>query len=214
MRPLAILLTVAAVALPATAEIKVRILPDGTKHIYNEPAEARARRGQLTLAPVPEQTLDQLIRRYAAAHDLAPRLVQAVIQVESGYNPAAVSNKGAMGLMQLMPETAEELAVSDAFDAAENVRGGTTYLRRMLDRFKGDLEMALAAYNAGPSAVERYRGVPPYAETEAYIGRVLALYHGDPALAHRPAAERPVRGRRPYIVRQGDRILVTTDPPR
>jgi soluble lytic murein transglycosylase-like protein len=99
-----------------------------------------------------------------------------VVQVESGYNPRALSNKGAIGLMQLMPGTAHELGIDDPWNPDRNVEGGTAYLRKMLDFFNGDLEFALAAYNAGPNAVLNHAGIPPYPETRAYVRKIVCLY--------------------------------------
>jgi hypothetical protein len=102
-------------------------------------------------------------------------LLRAVIHAESAFNPMAISNKGAQGLMQLMPGTATDLGVDDAFDAAQNIRGGAQYLARMLKNFNGDERLATAAYNAGPAAVQKYADVPPYAETQVYVERVATL---------------------------------------
>jgi soluble lytic murein transglycosylase-like protein len=118
---------------------------------------------------------DQLIARAAARHGLPPALIKAVVKAESNFQPHALSHKGAQGLMQLMPGTAEDLGVDDPFRPEENVHGGTRYLRAMYDRF-GDWEQALAAYNAGPGAVDRFGGIPPYAETQQYVERVLHYY--------------------------------------
>ncbi|MFP5246026.1 MAG: lytic transglycosylase domain-containing protein [Thermoanaerobaculia bacterium] len=110
------------------------------------------------------------------AHGIDPRLLAAVARRESAWNPNAVSNAGACGLMQLMPATARFLGVRNVFDPRENIFGGARYLRTLLDTFNGDLDLALAAYNAGPGAVENYRGVPPYRETRAYVKAVRANY--------------------------------------
>ena len=119
------------------------------------------------------QRFEPLVQEHAARHSLRPDLVRAVIQVESGFDPRATSPKGAMGLMQLMPATARELGVRNAYDPAENIRGGTAYLRQLLDRYDGSEELALAAYNAGSGAVDRYgRQVPPYQETKEYVRKV------------------------------------------
>jgi soluble lytic murein transglycosylase-like protein len=109
-------------------------------------------------------------------HGVDPRLVAAVARRESAWRADVVSNKGAIGIMQLMPETARYLGVTNAYDARENIFGGARYLRTLLDTFNGDLDLALAAYNAGPGAVEKYRGVPPYRETRAYVAAVRATY--------------------------------------
>jgi soluble lytic murein transglycosylase len=118
---------------------------------------------------------DGLILLTALEHDVPPGLVKAVIAAESLFDSDAVSRKGAQGLMQLMPTTASKLGVADPFSADQNVRGGVRYLRQMLDRY-GDMQRALAAYNAGPTAVDRYQGIPPYPETRAYVRRVMTYY--------------------------------------
>jgi soluble lytic murein transglycosylase-like protein len=123
--------------------------------------------------PAASPRFDDIVVAHAQRHALRPELVRAVIQVESGYNPTATSAKGAMGLMQLMPATARELGVRNAYDPEENIRGGTAYLRQLLDRYAGNEELALAAYNAGSGAVDRYgQRVPPFRETRDYVRKV------------------------------------------
>jgi soluble lytic murein transglycosylase-like protein len=118
---------------------------------------------------------DQLITEHASQHAINPDFVRAVIQAESAFNPRALSVKGAMGLMQLMPSTAALYRVTDAFDPAQNIRAGVSYLKSLLTRFNDDQSLALAAYNAGPGAVEKYgRTVPPYRETRDYVARIKA----------------------------------------
>jgi soluble lytic murein transglycosylase len=162
--------------------------PDGVIHFTDTPRDARYRklpepkRGGAPKLRVPRRgEYDGLIGLTARENEVEPALVKAVIAAESNFDPEAVSRKGAQGLMQLMPVTATDLGVDDPLRPTENVRGGTRYLRLMLDRY-GDLERALAAYNAGPAAVDRYGGIPPYRETQDYVRRVLTYYrhyHGD-----------------------------------
>ena len=125
--------------------------------------------------PGPVHTYDPLIRNAARRQGIPPALVKAVIHAESAFDPYAVSRAGAQGLMQLMPATANELGVSQPFGVTDNIYGGSRYLRMMHDRY-GSWTLALAAYNAGPTAVDRYRGVPPYKETREYVRRVLTYY--------------------------------------
>lgn len=131
----------------------------------------------VSTTPVEESSARELyepfVVEYSNQHSLRPALVRAVIQVESGYNPRALSPKGAMGLMQLMPETARMLGVQRPYDPEQNIRGGTRYLRLLLDKYEGSEELALAAYNAGSGAVDRYgKRIPPYRETRDYVRKV------------------------------------------
>jgi soluble lytic murein transglycosylase-like protein len=152
----------------ATPAASVRgFVPD---EILDEVAAAIARPGPLDLRALAAET--------ATRHGLDPALVLAVISVESGFRPDAVSPKGAQGLMQLMPGTAALLGVRDAFDPAANLDGGARHLRELLALYGGDLRKALAAYNAGAGAVSRHGGVPPYRETQDYVDRVLRRYRG------------------------------------
>jgi len=128
------------------------------------------------LASANGEDYEPFVQEHARRQSLRPELVRAVIQVESGFNPRARSPRGAMGLMQLMPTTARELGVRDAYDPEDNIRAGCAYLRRLIDRYDGNEELALAAYNAGAQAVDRHGGrVPPYRETRDYVKKVGAI---------------------------------------
>lgn len=212
------------VASAAGAEVRVEKRADGRFLVFNVPRGARpgpdATRGfglaapaVRTTAPAPDAaTLALLIDRHSGDQGLDPQLVRAVIEVESDFDHTARSRKGAMGLMQLMPGTAAVLAVDDPYDPAQNVRGGTAYLRRLLDRYGGSLELGLAAYNAGPEAVDHHGGIPPYRETRDYVRRVLRLYDGREVALPESSAVR--RGPSPRLVRgPGDRLLLTNTPP-
>lgn len=119
------------------------------------------------------QEIDDIVKEKADKYNVDESLIKAIIKAESGFNSKAVSPAGAAGLMQLMPGTARGLGVNDVFDVNQNIEGGAKYLKGLLDRFDGDKKLALAAYNAGPNAVKKYGGVPPYRETQAYVKRVL-----------------------------------------
>jgi len=125
-----------------------------------------------------QQEIDAAIDQAASRHNVDPSLVRAVIKVESNFNPNAVSRKGAMGLMQLMPQTARLLNVSNPFDPEQNVDAGVRQLKQLMENYGGDVKLTLAAYNAGPGAVARSAGVPHYAETRQYVKRITQLYYG------------------------------------
>jgi len=124
------------------------------------------------------ENIRELVHRYARIYNLDSKLVFAVIEAESAFNPKAVSPAGACGLMQLMPGTAEEMNVTDIFDPAQNIAGGTQYLAKLLDLYKGNTRLALAGYNAGPGAVKKYGGIPPYKETQDYVQKVMRRVGG------------------------------------
>jgi soluble lytic murein transglycosylase-like protein len=131
----------------------------------------------------PNEAYESFIQEAAAAYRLDPALIRAVMRTESAFNPLIVSPVGAEGLMQLMPAVAEELGVRDSFDPRDNIMGGARYLRELLDRHRGNLKLALASYNAGPGAVERYHDVPPFRETQRYVKAITGLIkrnHVDP----------------------------------
>ena len=134
----------------------------------------RQLRTRFRIAAGNPQEFEHLIAKASAKYGVSASLIRAVIQAESGYNPQAVSRAGAGGLMQLMPGTAKHLKVADRFDPGQNVDGGVRYLKFLLDTFKGDVSLALAAYNAGLSKVAKYGGIPPYEETRTYVSRVLS----------------------------------------
>ncbi|XXX80435.1 lytic transglycosylase domain-containing protein [Sorangium sp. So ce134] len=198
LRALAAALGLAALALhpgSALADIFTYTDADGTVHFSNRASgDARfklyikgdgrrpsARPGMTPVAPS-DKSLDRFsrydtwIRQAATLYQIPEELVRAVIKCESDYDPRAVSPVGAQGLMQLMPETALRMQVRDAFDARENIFGGTRYLRILANLFNGDLDLTIAGYNAGEGAVMRYGGIPPYEETQAYVTRVRTYY--------------------------------------
>jgi soluble lytic murein transglycosylase-like protein len=151
------------------APTDVYAVPGAPSYVTTRPAEPSSERDRF----------EPLIQEHASRQSLRPELVRAVIQVESGFDPRALSPKGAMGLMQLMPATARSLGVDNPWDPAQNIRGGTKYLRQLLDQYGGNEELALAAYNAGSGAVARYGGrVPPYRETRNYVRKVGAAAGG------------------------------------
>jgi soluble lytic murein transglycosylase-like protein len=135
------------------------------------------------------QAIEAEIELASARHNLDPNLVRAVIRAESNYRHDAVSHAGAMGLMQLMPGTAASLGVTDPFDIRQNIEGGTAYLRRMLDMFNQDIDLALAAYNAGSGAVRRHGGIPPFAETQRHVPRVRQFFEEYTLQAYQRSAE-------------------------
>ena len=150
--------------------------PAVTEKIAPEKADATVRAAAaMSGTPSERARIDRGIARAAEKYDLPPGLIRSVMRAESNFEVRAVSRAGAQGLMQLMPATARELGVRDPFDIDQNIDGGARYLRRMLDRFGGDLRRALSAYNAGPGKVERYNGEVPYRETRDYVQKVLAF---------------------------------------
>lgn len=183
-----LLLSLLLLVCPASADIYKYVDEEGVMHFTDAPTDRRFKvfmrdlkkdrqlRTNFKLSACyrnPDE-FEPIIKSLASEYGVDKSLVKAVIHAESGYNPNAVSSKGAQGLMQLMPKTAQGLKVNNSFDPKDNIRGGIRYLRFLLDTFKGDVTLALAAYNAGLSRVSQYGGVPPYQETRNYISKVLA----------------------------------------
>lgn len=206
MRILGVGVAVLLLASSASASVRLVIKKDGTKVIsnvgfgggqatdYNWLARQHDRRSRY----------DPLIERYSEKYGVDPTLVRAVIQVESNFNPRCVSNKGARGLMQLMPGTARRYGVTQVHDPEQNIKGGVHYLAYLLEMFNDDLQRALAAYNAGEGAVQRYGGIPPYEETSTYVKRALTVYYGRPyggavSYAGKRAGGKKLRGGVPTV---------------
>lgn len=193
------------------AEVYQYVDATGTIALTNVPSDMRYRRIELDSSrlhvALPERELAPVIARHSRQHQLHPALVRAVIKAESNFDPHAISRAGAVGLMQLMPQTAMRMDVRDLYDPDDNVGGGTKYLRQLLDRFHGNLPLALAAYNAGENLVDRYQALPPIDETRQYVRKVLRYYRTfltrdgfiteRPVVQHAPAA--PEQGLVPFV---------------
>jgi soluble lytic murein transglycosylase-like protein len=192
LRALFLLGILAAAASAARADVRVKV--KGGRHlIYNDgPANIGSSETWLAARMRRASAYDDMITAAARDHSVDPQLVKSVMLIESGFNPAAISRKGARGLMQLMPGTAAEHGVEDIHDPRQNIVGGVRHLSRLLSYYGGDLVKSLAAYNAGEAAVDRYDGVPPYDETQLYVRKTLAAYYGKSTLGGgfgKPAAE-------------------------
>lgn len=160
---------------------------EGDPDCHPEPVQVAIPEVNIELSP-DQKVVETWVNQIAPTFDIDPKLVMAVIQAESAFNTAALSSKNAQGLMQLIPETAERFGVKDAWNPVENIKGGVAYLHWLLHHFSGRVEWALAAYNAGEGAVDRYQGIPPYQETQNYVKRILARY---------PKTVHPIPNKRP-----------------
>lgn len=184
MKMRALLLAGIFVAAAAVSSAEVRVVVRNGRHlIYNEgPANIGASESWLAARMRKASAYDDLIASAALESSVDPKLVKSVMLIESDFNPAAISKKGARGLMQLMPEVAAEHGVRDVHDPKQNIEAGTRQLSHLMAYYGGDLVKSLAAYNAGEAAVDRYAGVPPYAETQLYVRKALAAYYGKSTL--------------------------------
>ena len=185
MLALAVAIALAAMAAPASADSLCAFRTESGAIVFtNTPTNdglCASAAGAPPIGPPSQDAVaryDPIIRAAAGRYGVSARLVHAVVATESAYNPSAVSPKGAQGLMQLMPATAKRYGVTDSFDATQNIRAGVAHLRDLLDVFRDNTRLAVAAYNAGQKAVERYSGVPPFAETREYVRRVMGRLGG------------------------------------
>lgn len=177
------LVTLSLVSITAHADIYRYIDEDGVMHFTNTPTSS-THEYKLFLREKPKSTktysskkYDDIIAKASRQYGVSFPLLKAIIKAESGFDPRAVSKKGAKGLMQIMPENFKLLGIQDPFDPSQNIHAGARYFKQMYERFNGKLALSLAAYNAGPTAVERYKTVPPYEETEEYVRRVLKFFY-------------------------------------
>ena len=211
-----VIATIVAVAMPCVVEAQIYTWRDsgGNLVLSDHPKDSTQRAtyavagttGELRTTRIGKRTTayDSIIDEHATQHGVRSDLVRAVIQAESAFNPMARSIKGAMGLMQLMPATAVAYGVANAYDPAENIRAGVAYLRGLLNRYQQNEELALAAYNAGPTAVEKYGAVPPYRETKNYVAKIQKNAGSPPA---------PLRVYKVVEIKDGHEVVRYTNTP-
>lgn len=173
------LVAIVAPAVLADGELYGYVSPAGMVHVTNVPTDQRYE--EIILKPryhatVSDQELEAAVVRYAREYKLSPALILAVMKAESSFDPTVISKAGAVGLMQLIPETAIRHGVRNLYDTRDNIGGGAKHLRYLLDRFHGNIRLALAAYNAGEKKVDRYRQIPPFKETQLYVKKVIGYY--------------------------------------
>jgi len=204
-----------AIAMPVRAQIASYVDEHGKLVYVNQDSIGRRSGSTISHSPsaistAPSDRLDRIVHEAAERHKVDPELVKAVISTESGWNPYAISRKGAVGLMQLIPGTAQRYGVGNPFDPAQNVEGGTTYLKTLLDRYNGDVPKSLAAYNAGEGAVDRSGGVPPFWETRRYVQKVTNAYFR-PGTSHDQLQWTPPRKPLRQEVNSKGRVVFTNE---
>ncbi len=178
-----VLIILFSAGLNAHADIYRYIDENGVMHFTNTPTSSAhqfklfLREKQNITKRYSDKKYDDIISKASRQYGVAFPLLKAIIKAESGFDPRAVSKKGAKGLMQIMPENFKPLGIKDPFDPSQNIHAGAQYFKQMYDRFNGKIALSLAAYNAGPAAVDRYKTIPPYEETEEYVRRVLKFYY-------------------------------------
>ena len=195
---------------PALMVHHVKMLQRGFTPLAGAPRGLSATSPELGAAQLANrQKIEVMIREVSARYNVDPALIRAVIETESNWNSTAISRKGALGLMQLVPGTARQLGVNNAFDPKQNLDGGVRYLHTLLERYNGDLDRALAAYNAGPGAVDRAKGVPQFRETREYVRKVTDSYNrpGSNRLPRASSAPRPIY----QTVAEDGRVVFTNE---
>ncbi|UCH44164.1 MAG: lytic transglycosylase domain-containing protein [Nitrospiraceae bacterium] len=170
---LSMVIAITCMTFPSYADMYKFVDSKGTVHFTNMPQGKGYKKILSSKSTSAETDYDHIIRDKSVKYEIEPSVIKALIRAESGWNPKAVSKKGAVGLMQLMPSTASDMNIDNPYDPEENIEGGTRYLRMMLDRFNDDLNLALAAYNAGPATVEKTGNIPSFPETRQFVKKVL-----------------------------------------
>lgn len=201
---LSVLIIISSITDSSHADIYKYVDKNGVIHFTNMPQSKDYKKIMSDNRISKNDKFNNIIRSKSRKYRIEPSVIKALIAAESNWDTKAVSEKGAMGLMQLMPSTARDMLINNPFDPEQNIEGGTRYLRKLLDKFDGDLDLALAAYNAGPSKVEKANGIPSIPETRKYVRKVISMYNGKSGAAQT----------RIYKVTYDDGTVLYTNTPR